>query len=157
MIYDTYDSPLGKIILTCDGEHLTAVFFEGQKYAEQYFSDAAFGTAAVLARTKDWLNQYFQGNIPETLPPLKLDGTVFQKQVWNLLLDIPYGKTVTYGDLAKLLGCRSAQAVGNAVGRNPISILIPCHRVVGAGGKLTGYAGGMPKKEALLRIEKIIK
>ena len=157
MIYNTYDSPFGKIILTCDGENLTEVFFEGQKYADQYLSDAAFGTATVLARTKDWLNQYFQGNIPESLPPVKLDGTVFQKRVWNLLLDIPYGKTVTYGDLAKLLGCRSAQAVGNAVGRNPISILIPCHRVIGAGGKLTGYAGGVDKKAALLRIEKIIK
>ena len=84
---------------------------------------------------------------------MKPQGTAFQRQVWDRLLEIPYGKTVTYGELAKALGCKSAQAVGGAVGRNPISILIPCHRVVGAGGKLTGYAGGIEKKQFLLALE----
>ena len=154
---DTYASPLGEIILTCDGEHLTAVFFAGQKYADVYLSqDAVQESYPVLEKTKAWLDQYFRGNIPEKLPPMKLDGTVFQQRVWDLLLEIPYGETVTYGNLAKKLNCRSAQAVGGAVGRNPISILVPCHRVMGANGKLTGYAGGVPKKEALLKLEKII-
>lgn len=155
MIYDIFDSPLGEMRVCCDGEHLTAVTFAGQRYEERHLpNDTVFGTHPVLAQTKEWLGQYFQGNIPETLPPIKLDGTAFQKQVWALLLEIPYGETVTYGNLAKKLGCKSAQAVGGAVGKNPISILVPCHRVMGTNGKLTGYAGGIDKKEALLKIEK---
>lgn len=153
--FDTYDSPLGQIILVCDGENLTAVFFAGQKYAEDHRSPAAVQKSfPVLEEAKVWLAQYFRGNIPKNLPSINPNGTPFQKQVWALLLDIPYGKTVTYGHIAKQLGCRSAQAVGSAVGRNPISILIPCHRVMGAGGKLTGYAGGIEKKEFLLKLEK---
>lgn len=156
--FDTYDSPLGEIILTCDGEHLTAVFFAGQKYADVYLSkDAVHVSFPVLEQTKEWLDQYFQGNIPESLPPIKLDGTAFQMRVWDLLLEIPYGETVTYGELAKKLECRSAQAVGGAVGKNPVSILVPCHRVMGANGKLTGYAGGVAKKEYLLKLEKVIE
>ena len=99
---------------------------------------------------------YFAKKIPDFLPPLKPKGTPFQQKVWELLLQIPYGKICTYSDLAKQLGCKSAQAVGGAVGRNPISILIPCHRVVGANGSLTGYAGGLEKKEFLLHLEKSI-
>lgn len=153
--FDTYDSPLGEILLTCDGEHLTAVFFAGQKYADVYLpSDAVQGVFPVLEETKLWLTQYFRGNIPGSLPAIKLVGTPFQIRVWELLLQIPYGETVTYGELAKKLGCKSAQAVGGAVGRNPISILVPCHRVMGTGGKLTGYAGGTDKKEFLLKLEK---
>lgn len=157
--YDTYESPLGEITLCSDGEHLTAAFFTGQKYAGQYlYSSAVRDTLPVLEQAKGWLTQYFRGHVPEHLPAMKLMGTPFQTCVWELLLEIPYGKTVTYGELAKKLGNRmSAQAVGGAVGRNPISILVPCHRVMGAGGKLTGYAGGIEKKEALLRLEKIIK
>lgn len=152
--FDTFDSPLGKIILVCDGENLTAVFFDGQKYAEQYLTSSAVRRSfPVLEKTKVWLTQYFQGNTPDFLPAMKLVGTPFQKRVWELLLEIPYGETVTYGELSKNLSCRSAQAVGSAVGRNPISILVPCHRVMGAGGKLTGYAGGVEKKEALLNLE----
>ena len=153
--FDIFDSPLGEIVLTCDSEYLTAVFFAGQKYADRYLApDAIQGSFPVLEDAKTWLAQYFRGNIPEHLPAVKLTGTPFQKQVWELLMEIPYGETVTYGELSKKLGCRSAQAVGGAVGRNPISILIPCHRVVGASGNLTGYAGGVEKKEYLLTLER---
>ena len=152
--FDTYESPLGKIILTCDGTHLTAVFFEDQKHAESHLSaEAKQCIFPVLEETKDWLSRYFRGNIPEELPSIKLNGTPFQKRVWKLLMEIPYGKTVTYGALAKKLGCKSAQAVGGAVGKNPVSILVPCHRVVGAGGKITGYAGGIKKKAYLISLE----
>ena len=100
-----------------------------------------------------WLDIYFSGHEPDFMPPLSLTGTAFQQRVWKELLTIPYGQTVTYGELARRLGCRSAQAVGGAVGRNPISIIVPCHRVIGANGNLTGYAGGLDKKRALLTLE----
>ena len=155
MIFDTYDSPLGEIRLCCDDTGLTAVTFAGQKYEKQHIpEDAVFGHHPVLEQTKIWLSQYFSGKIPDFLPPMVLQGSEFQKRVWTLLLEIPYGKTVTYGELAKKLGCKSAQAVGGAVGRNPISILIPCHRVVGTDGSLTGYAGGVEKKKYLFILEK---
>ena len=155
MIYDIFDSPLGQMRLCCNGTHLTAVTFVGQKYEDKHIpKDAVYGTHPVLEQAKVWLSQYFSGNIPSFLPPMMLNGTSFQKKVWEALLEIPYGETVTYGELARHLGCKSAQAVGGAVGRNPISILIPCHRVVGSDGKLTGYAGGVEKKEALLKLEK---
>ena len=155
MIYDTFDSPLGQMCLCCDGNVLIAVTFTGQAYEEKHISkDAVAGSHPVLEQAKVWLSLYFQGEIPYFLPPFRLNGTPFQKQVWDALLQIPYGQTITYGELAKQLGCKSAQAVGGAVGRNPISILIPCHRVVGADGKLTGYAGGVEKKEYLIHLEK---
>lgn len=154
MMVTTFDSPLGQMRLCSDGRHLTAVTFAGQKHEENHIpKDAVSGSCPVLEEAKMWLIQYFRGNIPESLPDMKLIGTPFQKQVWKLLLEIPYGETVTYGQLAKRLGCKSAQAVGGAVGKNPISLFIPCHRVVGAGKKLTGYAGGIEKKEILLKIE----
>ena len=154
MIWDRYDSPLGEMRLYCDEEGLLAVIFDGQKYADRHIpKDAVQGTHPILEETKLWLSQYFEGKIPDFLPPFSLNGSAFQFRVWEALLKIPYGETVTYGELAKQLGCKSAQAVGGAVGRNPISILIPCHRVMGADGKLTGYAGGVERKEALLRIE----
>ena len=156
MIYDTYDSPLGQMRLCSDGENLTAITFADQKYEDKHIPASAVpGSCAVLEEAKLWLSKYFDGEIPAFLPPIKLEGSVFQKQVWNLLLEIPYGKTTTYGELAKKLGKKmSAQAVGGAVGRNPVSILVPCHRVMGVGGKLTGYAGGVEKKEYLLSLEK---
>ena len=155
MICDTYDSPLGQMRLCCDGTYLTAVTFVGQKYEDKHIPDCAvFDTCPVLEQTKAWLSQYFDGKIPSFLPPMEPTGTPFQKKVWDLLLQIPYGETISYGELAKRLNCKSAQAVGGAVGRNPISVLIPCHRVVGGDGKLTGYAGGVEKKEALLKLEK---
>lgn len=156
MIVDTFDSPVGKLTLCSDGTALTAVVFEEQKHAENHIpKNAAPGSCPVLEQTKIWLTQYFAGHIPDFLPPMKPIGTPFQQRVWKQLLETPYGETITYGELAKKLGCKSAQAVGGAVGRNPISILIPCHRVIGAGGKLTGYAGGVGKKEALLKTERI--
>ena len=154
MMVTTFDSPLGQMRLCSDGRHLTAVTFAGQKHEENHIpKDAVSGTCPVLEQAKDWLTQYFDGKIPNFLPPVKPKGTAFQLGVWKLLLEIPYGETTTYGELARRLGCKSAQAVGGAVGKNPISILIPCHRVVGKGGTLTGYAGGMEKKEILLKIE----
>ena len=155
MIVNTFDSPLGRITLCSDGISLTALTFAGQKYEEKHIpKDVVTGCCPVLEETKRWLSLYFEKKIPDFLPPVNPKGTEFQKQVWAALLQIPYGKTITYGELAKDLGCKSAQAVGGAVGRNPISILIPCHRVVGADGSLTGYAGGTPKKEFLLNLEK---
>jgi methylated-DNA-[protein]-cysteine S-methyltransferase len=155
MIYDIFDSPLGQMRLCCNGTHLTAVTFVGQKYEDKHIpKDAVYGTHPVLEQTKEWLSQYFDGKIPDFLPPTKPMGTPFQKKVWDMLLQIPYGETITYGELAKRLNCKSAQAVGGAVGKNPISILIPCHRVVGSNGTLTGYAGGVEKKEILLKLEK---
>ena len=151
MIFDTYDSPLGEMRLCCDGTYLTAVTFAGQKYEERHIpQDTISSTHPILEQTKIWLSQYFSGSIPDFLPPMVLKGSEFQKRVWTLLLEIPYSKTVTYGELAKIAGCKSAQAVGGAVGRNPISILIPCHRVVGSNGSLTGYAGGVERKQFLL-------
>ena len=155
MIVCTFVSPLGEMKLCSDGTYLTAVTFAGQKYEEKHIpKEAACGSCPVLEETKLWLKEYFLGNIPKKLPPVSPIGTSFQKLVWQHLLRIPYGQTVTYGQLAQQLDCKSAQAVGNAVGRNPISILIPCHRVVGTDGKLTGYAGGTDKKAALLQLEK---
>ena len=157
MIVTTFHSPLGVINLCSDGTHLTAVTFAGQKYEERHIpSDAVSGSCPVLEEAKDWLIRYFVGESPDFLPPLMPEGSPFQKKVWKLLLEIPHGQTVTYGELAKAMGCKSAQAVGGAVGKNPISILIPCHRVVGIDGKLTGYAGGIGKKEFLLHLEKSI-
>ena len=157
MIVAAFDSPLGEMHLCSDGTYLTAVTFAGQKYENGHIpTDTVSGSCGVLEQTKLWLRQYFDGKIPDFLPPVKLKGTAFQTRVWELLTEIPYGETVTYGELAKKLGCKSAQAVGGAVGRNPISILIPCHRVVGADGSLTGYAGGVEKKEFLLHLEETL-
>ena len=155
MILDIYDSPLGKITLCSDGTHLTALTWAGQKYEKNHIpEDAVLGKCPVLEDAKMWLTQYFAGESPDFLPPVNPKGTAFQQKVWKALLTVPYGQTVTYGELAKKVGCKSAQAVGGAAGRNPISILIPCHRVVGADGSLTGYAGGVEKKEFLLNLEK---
>ena len=153
MIYDVFHSPLGEMKLCCDGNNLTAVIFSGQKYENLHLAAAEPGTSPVLMQTKEWLTLYFSGKIPAFLPPMKPSGTLFQLQVWEALLQIPYGQTATYGQIAKMTGCKSAQAVGGAVGRNPISILIPCHRVIGVDGKLIGYAGGVDKKEFLLKLE----
>lgn len=154
MIYDLFDSPLGEMKLCSDGDYLTAVTFSGQRYEDKHIGMAKMDTAPVLEQAKEWLSLYFCGENPAFLPPMKPAGSPFQLAVWDALLQIPYGETTTYGALAKKLGCKSAQAVGGALGKNPISILIPCHRVVGAGGSLTGYAGGVDKKAFLLELEK---
>ena len=156
--YKDYRSPVGKIILCSYGNALTALFFEGQKYADRYTDRYLRGTYCpegnpVLDRTHAWLDRYFAGERPDPAE-IRLDpeGTQFQRKVWDELLKIPYGTTDTYGAIARRLHSGS-QAVGGAVGRNPISIIIPCHRVLGADGSLTGYAAGLAVKEKLLEIE----
>lgn len=156
--------PLGSALLLSDGEKLKGLWLIGQKHFGGHFSNLsgipAEETLPVFLKTETFLARYFAGEpvSPDGIP-LAPDGTPFQKLVWKELLRIPYGETKSYGSLAREVAAAlhrssmSAQAVGSAVGRNPISILIPCHRVVGAGGNLTGYAGGLDKKEALLHLE----
>ena len=152
-------SPLGEITLSGDGEALTGLWFQGQKYFGSTLSGEETGKSLPLFdRTEEWLDIYFSGREPGFLPPLRPRGTPFRQRVWQLLQEIPYGQTVTYGDLACRLAGEtgkpaSPRAVGGAVGRNPISLLIPCHRVLGAEGSLTGYAGGMERKLRLLELE----
>lgn len=156
-----YLSPLGKILLAAEEEQITGLWFWGQKYFPQRLEGAPLTQGCpVLEQAKRWLCRYFAGERPEPFQELLLRGTPFQREVWQLLRQIPYGETVTYGELSKVLAGRrgvprfSAQAVGGAVGRNPISLLVPCHRVVGAGGSLTGYAGGLERKRRLLELER---
>ncbi len=157
---ETFSSPLGSVILASDGDSLTGLWFEGQRYCPGGLEgERGEGDLPVFRQVRAWLERYFSGKDPGPLPPLRLEGTDFQKEVWTLLRAIPYGQTRTYGDIARELARRrglprmSAQAVGGAVGRNPISILVPCHRAVGANGRLTGYAGGVERKAALLKLE----
>lgn len=151
----TYDSPLGEITLASDGEAIVGLWFEGQKHFARTLSDDSKRQALpVFDEAVRWLNTYFSGHEPEETPAMRLRGTAFQQNVWLALLEIPFVETVTYGQLAETLGMpNGARAVGAAVGRNPISILIPCHRVVGADGSLTGYAGGTERKRKLLELE----
>lgn len=157
-----YESPIGSLTAASNGAALTGLWFDGQKYfgstlTEEYEEREL----PVFAKTKDWLDLYFYGENPDFMPPLAVIGSDFRKSVWNILRQIPYGQTMTYGEIAKKMARQmgtaqmSAQAVGAAVGRNPISILIPCHRVVGSNGSLTGYAAGIDKKSALLALEKV--
>ena len=147
-------SPLGELILVSDGSALTGLRFTGQRHFPAGLpAPGPVSASEVFEDTARWLELYFSGERPSFLPRLSPEGTAFQRAVWERLLRIPYGKTVTYAELAAGLGT-SARAVGGAVGRNPISLIIPCHRVVGAGGALTGYAGGIGRKEALLRFER---
>ena len=152
-----YDSPLGGITLASDGENLTGLWFDGQKYfASTLDAEHAEKSLPVFDEAAKWLDLYFGRVIPDFTPKLSPRGTGFQRKVWDVLLTIPYGQTVSYGEIAAKLGCRSAQAVGGAVGRNPISLIIPCHRVLGADGGLTGYAGGVDKKRSLLELEFVL-
>ena len=153
-----YMSPLGGITLSSDGEALTGLWFDGQKYfASGLDAEHCEKALPIFDETAEWLDLYFAGIVPDFTPKLSPRGTSFRRRVWDVLLTIPYGQTMTYGQIAKALGCGSAQAVGGAVGRNPISLIIPCHRVVGAGGSLTGYAGGVEKKRSLLEMEQAVK
>ena len=159
-----YASPLGPVTLGSDGQALTGLWFDGQRFfGASLGEDAPVRPLDVFDTAARWLDAYFSGRAPDFTPPLRLDGTPFQRAVWELLLNIPYGRTATYGELAAALGARrdrhrpSARAVGNAVARNPVSLIVPCHRVVGAGGKLTGYAGGLDRKRRLLRLEGAIE
>ena len=156
----SYHSPMGGILLAGDGNGLTGLWFEGQKYFARHLDkEQEEREIPLFELAKGWLDVYFSGREPDFSMPLHLMGTAFQKEVWEILRSIPYGHTMTYGEIAKQLAEKrglshmSAQAVGGAVGRNPISILVPCHRVVGADGSLTGYAGGIDKKGRLLKLE----
>ena len=150
-----YSSPLGSMTLASDGTALTGLWFNGQKYFADTLKEVQTlnPNLPVFDLTRQWLDIYFSGKEPTFTPPLLLQGSPFRKQVWQLLLEIPYGRTMTYGELARKLQCKSAQAVGGAVGHNPISLIIPCHRVIGADGSLTGYAGGIERKASLLKLE----
>ena len=150
---NVYESPVGKIFLGADEVGLTHLFFDGDKYFSA--QSIALRNSSVIELAIKWLKIYFAGNVPNFMPPLHVTGTTFQMPVFEALLKIPYGTTTTYGALAKELGT-SARAVGNAVARNPISLIIPCHRVIGSNGDLTGYAGGLDKKIKLLELEKIL-
>ena len=155
-----YRSPLGGILLAADEIGLTGLWFEGQKYfARNLDKEHEERALPIFDQAKEWLDMYFLGKEPDYKLPLHFTGTEFQNEVWEILCAIPYGKTVSYGEIAGRLAAKravphmSAQAVGGAVGHNEISIIVPCHRVVGAGGSLTGYAGGIDKKIELLKLE----
>lgn len=155
-----YDSPLGGILLAADEIGLTGLWFDGEKYfADNLPAEHTEQETPILRDTGRWLDIYFSGKEPDFLPALHPIGSAFQQSVWDILLKIPYGRTATYGEIAReLAGKRglakmSAQAVGGAVGHNATSVIIPCHRVVGTNGSLTGYAGGIDKKVKLLKLE----
>lgn len=156
-----YHSPLGPIMMASDGEALSGLWFEGQKY----FADGIEGeymekSLPIFDEVIRWLDIYFKGHEPGFTPLILMKTTSFRKAVWEVMLTIPYGKTMTYGEIAGVIARKrniskmSSQAVGGAVSHNPISLIIPCHRVVGADGSLTGYAGGIDKKRQLLELEK---
>ncbi len=156
-----YQSPMGGILLAADHAGLTGLWFEGQKYFASHLGpDCEEKELPVFQLAKRWLDTYFSGKEPDFIIPLHFTGTGFQNEVWEILCSIPYGHTMTYGEIAKQLAAKrglkhmSAQAVGGAVGHNKISIIVPCHRVVGTNGSLTGYAGGIDKKVKLLTLEK---
>lgn len=155
-----YNSPLGSITIASDEASVTGIWFENSRFFSKALSGKYINQATAAAeQAVHWLDIYFNNKIPDFTPPLQLNGTDFRLTVWKILLDIPYGETVSYGDIAKTVAEKqgiakmSAQAVGNAIGHNPISIIVPCHRVVGSNGSLTGYSGGIERKKALLDIE----
>lgn len=160
MLACDYESPLGRMLLAADDAGLTGAWFYGQRYfarglegAEKNVEDGTPADSPVFLAARCWLDAYFAGERPDVADvPLMPRGTAFQRRVWDALLAIPHGETRTYGELAAELGS-SPRAVGAAVGRNPISVIIPCHRVLGADGSLTGYAGGLTRKRSLLELE----
>ena len=158
-----YDAPYGRYVMAAEDGALTGVWLEGQKYFPSDLPEPSGEEAEIFAHTRRWLDAYFAGRQPEVAAlPIAPKGSDFAQSVWQLLLEIPYGQTVTYGQLAKRLAKQrgltrmSAQAVGGAVGHNPLSIIIPCHRVLGAKNQLTGYAGGLDVKTFLLKLEGIL-
>ena len=163
MIYtSTYTTPIGDVLLASKNNELIGLWFEGQKYYLNSINEEmqVKNEEEILKKTKNWLDRYFKGEKP-SIKEIKINpnGSDFRKEVWKILCKIPYGKTITYKEIAEKLAkerglkSMSAQAVGGAVGHNPISIIIPCHRVIGKSGNLTGYAGGLDKKEYLLKLE----
>ena len=158
MYYSTdYISPIGKMLFVSDGEAICGVWFYGQKHFLSSIDDEIIKNddLIIFVKVKKWFDDYFKGLNPEINFKLRPIGTDFRLRVWKILSQIPYGETTTYGEIAlRLSDNMSSQAVGGAVGHNPISIIIPCHRVIGANGKVTGYAGGIDKKIELLKLEK---
>lgn len=156
----TYESPLGTMVMLGTLSYLTDLFFIDEAHAPSY-DDAEYieQLTGPFEVTIMWLNQYFNGKNPFITPPIQLEGTEFRKSVWSILQTIPYGETTTYGDIGKQIAQQqgkekfSAQAVGGAVGHNPISIIVPCHRVIGSNGQLMGYAGGIERKKYMLDLE----
>lgn len=152
-----YDSPMGQLLLTADNQGLTGLLLQGEPWS--LAPEHTETITPAIAESISWLDIYFSGKEPDFTPAMHVQGSPFQQEVWKLLLEIPYGKITTYGDLAKRIAANrgikrmSAQAVGGAVGSNPISIIIPCHRVLGSGGNLTGYASGLENKKFLLSQE----
>ena len=157
----SYASPIGELILSTNGEELTGLIFGREEYKQGRLANENKKEYDILGQTIEWLDSYFQGATPTSMPAIHMEGTTFQKMVWDCLLEIPYGEIATYGDVAKKVAKRmgkenmSAQAVGPALNKNPIAIIVPCHRVLGRGRTLTGYGGGLKRKIALLELEKI--
>ena len=165
----TYTSPLGPIVIESDGQAITSLRFSNEQAcdtstAQEKAGEEAATALPIIAETIQWLDDYFAGKRMENATTGKKEGcriavrpqgTNFQKRVWQALLTIPYGKTISYGEIAKMVDCRSAQAVGQAVGRNPIALIIPCHRVIASNGQLGGYAYGIKIKKRLLELEQL--
>lgn len=153
-------TPAGAVVMASDGDVITGLWFEGQRHFMSGIGETSEANLPVFEQTRDWLDAYFEGS-RQSPPPYALpQSTWFRESVWHILEEIPYGTTTTYGDIASELSRRygrpvSARAVGGAVGRNPISVIVPCHRVVGADGRMTGYAGGLDRKRTLLSVEGI--
>ena len=155
-----YDSPLGGMTMVSDGQALTALQFDlPEQFGEDPGMRREMRRLPVFDDTCRWLDHYFCGQVPDFTPALALHGTPFRQAVWEILLTIPYGQTLSYGEIAARQATprMSAQAVGGAVGHNPVALIVPCHRVIGADGSMTGYAAGLDKKRRLLQLEKIIK
>lgn len=151
------DSPLGPLVLTSDGENLTGLWFENRSTIQESWQEKEL---PIFTETQSWLQEYFTGKDPAWMLPVKPEGTDYRKNVWKALLEVPYGETASYKDIAQMVDAASpdrktsARAVGGAVGKNPISIIIPCHRIIGSDGDLTGYGGGIDRKIKLLELEK---
>ncbi len=156
-----YESPLGEIVMAANEEGLVGLWFDGQKYLGGRIGERKEWREdlEIFEETRSWLDAYFRGEVPDFTPRIVMRGSEFRKAVWKVLLEIPYGHTMTYGEIGRRIASErglqsmSAQAIGGAVGHNPISIIVPCHRVIGADGALTGYAGGIERKKGLLRME----
>ena len=160
--FDVVPSVLGELTIACDGEHLTGLWLSEQKYFMANASEVKRkADLPIFDETRAWLAQYFKGRDPGPIPSVKMSGTEFRMRVWKLLTEIPYGQLTSYGELARKVAAEkgmakmSSRAVGGAVGHNPISIIVPCHRVIGSGGSLTGFGGGIARKIELLKLEGI--
>jgi len=151
----SYKSPIGVLGILCNESSVYHIGISRFNLIDMY-DDTEEKDSEIIVETKLWLDTYFSGKKPDFTPQLELYGTVFQKKVWNELLSIPFGQTTTYGEIAKRVGCRCAQAVGQVIGQNPILIIVPCHRVVAAGGKIGGFSAGIERKRWLLENEKQI-